>query len=74
MIMGTFGVRSLQKVFLVVFGMMMTSLYSTYWETPLAQGLVVRLGNGCLIIVSVVVLPTYFAEMAGFGDRENYYW
>lgn len=42
--------------------MMMTSLASSYWEVILAQGLVVGLGNGCLFVPSIAVLPTYFTK------------
>ena len=48
--------------FLIVFGMMMTSLCSTFWQVVLAQGLVVGLGNGCLFVPSIAVLPTYFTK------------
>ena len=48
--------------FLVVFGMMMTSICKQYWEFMLAQGLVVGLGSGCLFLPAVAVLPPYFAK------------
>ena len=48
--------------FLVVFGMMMTSISTTYWQLILAQGVVVGLGNGCLFLPSISVLPTYFRK------------
>lgn len=38
---------------LVVFGMMMTSLASEYWQFLLAQGFCIGLGHGCLFIVLV---------------------
>ncbi|PYI05354.1 MFS general substrate transporter [Aspergillus sclerotiicarbonarius CBS 121057] len=47
--------------FLVVFGMMMTSLCHEYWEVMLAQGIVTGLGSGCLFLPSVAILPTYFS-------------
>ena len=46
--------------FLTVFGMMMTSICTPLWQAFLAQGLVVGLGNGCLFIPSVAILPIYF--------------
>ncbi|ATY66732.1 MFS monocarboxylate transporter [Cordyceps militaris] len=46
--------------FLVVFGMMMTSLATQYWQLFLAQGLVVGLGAGCLFLPSVAIVATYF--------------
>ncbi|KAM3538928.1 hypothetical protein ARSEF1564_008167 [Beauveria bassiana] len=45
---------------LVVFGIMMTSLATQYWQLFLAQGLVVGLGAGCLFLPSVSIVATYF--------------
>ena len=42
--------------------MMMSSLSSNYWQFILAQGLVVGLGNGCLFVPSIAVLPTYLLK------------
>ena len=47
--------------FLVVFGMMMTSLASQYWQVFLAQGLCVGLGAGALFLPSVAIVATYFS-------------
>lgn len=38
----------------------MTSLSSEYWQVILAQAICVGLGNGCLYIPSVAILPQYF--------------
>lgn len=38
----------------------MTSLCREYWQVILAQGVVIGLGNGCLWIPSVAVIPQYF--------------
>lgn len=46
--------------FLSVFGMMMTSLCTHYWQILLAQGLVVGLGNGMIFLSSIAILPMYF--------------
>ena len=46
--------------FLVVFGMMMTSIAHKYWEIVLAQGVVVGLGSGLIFIPGVAILPQYF--------------
>ncbi|CAL8577125.1 hypothetical protein XPA_002971 [Xanthoria parietina] len=46
---------------MTVFGMMMTSLASRYWEIFLAQGLCVGLGLGCLYVPSVAIVSTYFS-------------
>jgi MFS family permease len=47
--------------FAVVFGFMMLSLCSTYWQVILAQGICVGLGAGCLFVPSVAILSTYFS-------------
>jgi len=54
--------------FLVVFGMMMTSLCTHYWQVMLAQGLVVGFGSGCLFVPSVAILPTYFSTKKAFAQ------
>ncbi|PQE24036.1 MFS monocarboxylate transporter protein [Rutstroemia sp. NJR-2017a BVV2] len=45
----------------VSFGMMMTSLCTSYWQVVLSQGIVVGLGCGCLFVPSVAILPSYFS-------------
>ncbi|WPH00104.1 hypothetical protein R9X50_00292700 [Acrodontium crateriforme] len=47
--------------FAVVFGIMMTSLCTEYWQLCLAQGIVCGIGGGSLFICSVGVLPPYFS-------------
>ena len=59
--MGYFRALISTGSFLVVFGMMMTSLCTQYWQLVLAQGLVVGLGTGCLFVPGVAILPTYFS-------------
>lgn len=54
--------------FLVVFGYMMTSLCSSYWQVMLAQALVVGLGSGCLFIPSVAILPQYFSKRRALAN------
>lgn len=48
--------------FFIIFGMMMTSLATSFWQILLAQGLVVGLGNCCLFSSAVSLLPTYFSS------------
>ena len=48
--------------FCVVFGLMMTSLCTEYWQLLLAQGIVVGLGGGCLFITATSILPSYFSK------------
>jgi MFS family permease len=57
---GNFRTLIILGTFLVVFGMMMTSLASKYWQLFLAQGLCVGLGAGCLFLPSVGIVATYF--------------
>lgn len=52
---------------LVVFGMMMTSLCAEFWQLILAQGLIIGLGNGCLFVPSIALLPTYFKSRRAFA-------
>jgi MFS family permease len=56
--------RTLIRVgsFLVVFGTMMVSLCTEYWQFILAQGITVGLGLGCLFLPSVAVIAHYFAR------------
>ena len=46
--------------FLIPFGFMMTSLCQHYWQVILAQAFLIGLGNGCLFVPSVAILPQYF--------------
>lgn len=46
--------------FLVVFGMMMTSLCRTYWQLFLAQGVCIGLGSGQIFITAVALIPGWF--------------
>jgi MFS family permease len=46
--------------FLIVFGQMMLSLCTEYWQVVLAQGVAVGLGAGCLFVPSMAILSTYF--------------
>jgi MFS family permease len=46
--------------FLTVFGTMMTSISTNYWQVFLSQGLCVGLGAGCIFLPSVAIVATYF--------------
>jgi len=48
--------------FLIVFGMMMTSICTQYWSLFLAQGLCVGTGAGCTFLPAVSVVATYFTS------------
>lgn len=58
LVVGSFG---------VVFGHMMLSLCTEYWQVLLAQGFCVGIGAGCLFVPSVSVLPTYFSTRIGLA-------
>ncbi|KUJ09758.1 MFS monocarboxylate transporter-like protein [Mollisia scopiformis] len=53
--------------FLVVFGMMMTSICHEYWQIILAQGIVVGAGAGCMMLPSIAVMPQYFKTRRAFA-------
>ncbi|KAB2572588.1 Aspyridones efflux protein apdF [Lasiodiplodia theobromae] len=46
--------------FLVVFGQMMLSLCTEYWQVLLAQAFCMGIGAGCLFVPAVAILSTYF--------------
>jgi MFS family permease len=46
--------------FLIVFGHMMLSLCTTFWQVLLSQAFCVGCGLGCLFTPSVAILSTYF--------------
>ncbi|OLN81044.1 Riboflavin transporter MCH5-like protein 18 [Colletotrichum chlorophyti] len=46
--------------FLVVFGFMMTSISSQYYQFLLAQGFCVGIGSSCLYMPAITLVPAYF--------------
>ncbi|KAL2811462.1 putative monocarboxylate permease [Aspergillus granulosus] len=54
-------------IFLSVFGMMMTSLGTEYYQIFLAQGLCLGLGSGCLFTPSISLVGTYFSTRRGLA-------
>jgi MFS family permease len=46
---------------LIVFGLMMTSIATQYYQVFLALGVCVGLGAGCLFVPSVAIVATYFS-------------
>lgn len=48
--------------FLVVCGLMMTSICTEYWQFVLAQGLCIGLGQGFITVPAIAILPQYFAK------------
>lgn len=53
--------------FLIVFGHMMLSLCTTFWQCILAQGFVIGIGGGCLFVPAIAILPTYFSSKIGLA-------
>lgn len=53
--------------FLMVFGTMMLSISSTYWQVLLAQAVCVGLGAGCLFVPGVAIVSTYFSRKSSFA-------
>ena len=54
--------------FMVVFGYMMTSLSTQYYQIMLAQGICVGIGAGCMFVPSVALLPQYFQKRRAFAN------
>lgn len=54
--------------FLIPFGFMMTSLTHAYWQTMLAQAFLIGLGNGCVFVPSVAILPQYFTTRKALAN------
>lgn len=46
--------------FLIVFGTMMTSIATQYWQIFLAQAVCIGIGAGCLFTPCIAILSTYF--------------
>ncbi|KAF8261435.1 major facilitator superfamily domain-containing protein [Lactarius quietus] len=53
--------------FLVILGIMMTSLAKEYYQVFLAQGLCTGLGAGMLFVPSIAVVSTYFEKNRAFA-------
>lgn len=53
--------------FFIVFGHMMLSLCTQYWQVVLAQGFVIGIGGGCLFVPSLAVLQPYFSKNLGLA-------
>jgi predicted MFS family arabinose efflux permease len=54
--------------FMVVFGYMMTSLASEYYQILLAQGFCVGIGAGCLFVPAVALMPQYFQKKRALAN------
>lgn len=58
--LGYFRVMLIAGNFLVVFGIMMLSLSTTYWQVFLSQGICMGLGAGLLYIPSLALVGIWF--------------
>lgn len=65
---GYFRALIIAGAVLVPLGFMLTSICKTYWQTMLAQAVVIGLGNGCLFIPSVAILPQYFSTRKALAN------
>ncbi|CCL98174.1 uncharacterized protein FIBRA_00168 [Fibroporia radiculosa] len=65
--MGYFYSLLAAGTFLIVFGMMMTSLSTQYYQVLLSQGICVGLGSGCLFVPSVAIVAMYFSKRRAFA-------
>lgn len=65
--MGYFRALVVSGSVLLVFGMMMTSLATEYYQVFLAQGIIVGLAGGCLFVPSVAIVATYFDKKRAFA-------
>jgi MFS family permease len=53
--------------FLIVGGHVALSFCSAYWQVLLAQGICAGLGEGCLFVPTLSILPTYFKTRLGLA-------
>ena len=53
--------------FMLVFGQMMLSLCTSYWQVLLAQAFCIGIGTGALFVPSVAILSTYFSTRIGMA-------
>lgn len=53
--------------FLIVFGHMMLSLCTEYWQALLAQGFCIGIGAGLLFVPTVSLIPTWFSTRIGLA-------
>ncbi|KAH1449267.1 hypothetical protein KXX13_004684 [Aspergillus fumigatus] len=59
---GYFYVLGTTGSVLIVVGFMALSVCTEYWQVLLAQAFCVGVGNGCLYIPSVAIIPQYFSS------------
>lgn len=53
--------------FMIVFGLMMLSLSTEYWQALLAQAFCIGIGAGLLFVPTVSLIPTWFSTRMGLA-------
>ncbi|RYP61971.1 hypothetical protein DL769_007484 [Monosporascus sp. CRB-8-3] len=64
---GNFRRLTVGGLFLIVFGMFMTSVCKSYWQVVLAQGVCVGVGGGLLFLPAAAIISQYFARRRAFA-------
>ncbi|KFX95830.1 hypothetical protein O988_05626 [Pseudogymnoascus sp. VKM F-3808] len=64
---GYFRAELIVGLFLICFGMFMTSLCTSYWQVILAQGVCVGLGMGLTFLPTAGLLAQYFQKRRAFA-------
>ncbi|KAH8801789.1 major facilitator superfamily domain-containing protein [Xylogone sp. PMI_703] len=65
---GYFSMLICFGTFFVVFGLMMTSISTKYYQIMLSQGVCVGIGTGCLFLACVALLPQYFKNKRALAN------
>ncbi|KAL6886084.1 major facilitator superfamily domain-containing protein [Trichoderma evansii] len=64
---GYFTTTLISGLFLICFGMFMTSLCTTYWQVLLAQGVCVGIGMGLIFLPATAIQSQYFLKRRAFA-------
>jgi predicted MFS family arabinose efflux permease len=65
---GYFATMIPAGTFFLVFGFMMTSISTKYWQIMLAQGVCVGIGSGFLFLPAVAIIPQYFDKRRSLAN------
>ncbi|KAH8197775.1 hypothetical protein TruAng_008064 [Truncatella angustata] len=64
---GYFYALAAAGVIFQVFGMMMTSLGTEYYQILLSQGICVGIGSGCFLVCAFTIVGTYFSTRRSYA-------
>lgn len=64
---GYFKATITAGLFMIVFGMFMTSISNTYWQVLLAQGICVGIGMGLTFLPAAAIQAQYFLKRRAFA-------